>query len=1176
LADRRPTTSGREAAQEDPAISALSRLIEQSSLGAEGARLLRSRSTEDPGTDAAAEDPLTSVPSELSGKFAPIRSLPSGGEADMLLVADAAGTNLVLKLYRPGVVPSPGTWRALQTIDSPRITRLVDWGDAGDRVYEVLEYIPAGTLAALTDTGPSDRVGTEVIAEVIRQVADGLTALHEARVIHRDLKPSNILVRSWSPLELALTDFGLSRYLDHSTVFSNAGNTLAYTAPETFAGHVTPARDWWSLGMIVRELATGGPPFGDLSTEVVMLQLASRPIDCTQITDPRLRLLCRGLLTRDPGKRWGATQVRSWLAGEYPPVAESEDATPPGTAGAAWRGLCPFRGLAAYEEGDAEVFCGRDQVTTELVAALAAQLDGASRLVVTGVSGAGKSSLIRAGLLPRIAQGDLADGSQDWPRVMMTPGQGPLDELAIRLAPLCGMPVGQVRRQLADRPREAGTWLQAAMSSRAPANAAADSALPLRLVLVVDQFEDVFTQSDEAERTAFIEVLDSLAGSASGGAPAAAVVLGLRADFYARCTEYPSLALALQSSTFVVGPMTAADIRLAITQPAAIAGLTFEGGLVDVVVSDASAVSPQGNLGPGMLPLLSQAMLETWQYRTGTRLTLSGYKASGGVTHSIQRNAEAAYATLSSSQQGAARILLCRMVYIGSDGRQVRRPINLADAGLKTSGDSNDIAAALETFTHARLIVVSDASAEIVHDALLHAWPRFRQWIADDARQIQAYSELSQDASDWQESRRDSSYLYNSTRLATALSGVGDHRDLPPVTRSFLDASRHYVGRQERTRRLIIAAMTVLLITALAVSGLAVSQARLAEFQRVTALSRQVASESQSVSNPRLSALLAEAAWRISPTSEAASVMATAYARENVVTLSGQTSPVTSLAVSPNQILAVAGQDGVVHLWHIVTRQQVGPPLNGSGLGFTEVAFSPDGRILAVASGDGTIRLWDTVNERQVGPPITLAALPSGTTSPAVYIAEMAFSPDGRILATVGQSGAVLLWDVITGQLIRQFTASSPVAQVAFSPDGRILATVGQSGAVLLRDVATGQLISDFTAGSPVTQVAFSPDGTTLAIVTRNGTVGLWNTATHHQEGASLTGGGITQVAFSQNGATLALANTGSTVQLWNPAHNVSPEHLSKSICAKAGRGLTRAEWDRYIPSVSYQKYCPD
>jgi len=293
LGNPRPDTAERKAALE------FNRLIEQSSLGAEGAKLLRER-PEQPDVGAAASTSPATIPPELADRFRLVRELPAGGESDMLVVTDATGTELVLKLYRAGILPSPDTWAVLHTIDSPHVTRLVDWGDAGGRAFEVMEYVGIDTLCDLIEDTSRDNLGFDTIAEIVRQIAAGLNALHGARVIHRDLKPTNILVRSWSPLELALADFGLSRYLENATVFSAAGHTIAYTAPETFAGHVSPARDWWSLGMIVREMATGEPPFRGLSTEVVMLTLASRAIDCLKVADPRLRLLCRGLLTRNP------------------------------------------------------------------------------------------------------------------------------------------------------------------------------------------------------------------------------------------------------------------------------------------------------------------------------------------------------------------------------------------------------------------------------------------------------------------------------------------------------------------------------------------------------------------------------------------------------------------------------------------------------------------------------------------------------------------------------------------------------------------------------------------------------------------------------------------------------------------------------------------------------------
>ena len=637
LSNQRPDTAERKAALE------LNRLIEQSSLGTEGARLLRER-PEQSDDDAAAPTSSALIPPELVGRFRLVRELSSGGESDMLVVTDSAGTGLVLKLYRAGIVPNPDTWAVLHTIDSPHVARLVDWGDVGGRAFEVMEYVGTDTLSDLIENRARYEMGFDTIAEIVRQIAAGLNALHGARIIHRDLKPANILVRSRSPLELTLADFGLSRYLENTTVFSAAGHTLVYTAPETFAGHVSPARDWWSLGMIVREMATGEHPFRDLSTEVVMLTLASRPIDCLDVTDPRLRLLCRGLLTRDPAARWRATEVAGWLAGESPAVHEDSAAPRVSSKGrqqitssVTWRGQCPYRGLAPYEEHDAEVFCGRDRMIADLMGAVAGQLDRGGLMIVTGPSGAGKSSLLRAGLIPRIARGDLV-GAQGWPRVLMTPGRAPLYELAVRLAPFLRSSEVRLRELLDNRPGEVGHLLRSAIQTgTASQRERRDPARRKSLILIVDQFEEIFTLAEETERARFIEALDGLAEA--GGdprGPAAMVILGLRADFYAESAGYPRLARALQSATFLVTPMTESDIRAAIIQPAARAGLTIENGLVEVIVRDARLDGPRPELGAGVLPLLSQAMLATWQHRTGTTLTLAAYRAAGGLIHSIE------------------------------------------------------------------------------------------------------------------------------------------------------------------------------------------------------------------------------------------------------------------------------------------------------------------------------------------------------------------------------------------------------------------------------------------------------------------------------------------------------------------------------------------------------------
>jgi Tol biopolymer transport system component/transcriptional regulator with XRE-family HTH domain len=902
-----------------------------------------------------------------------------------------------------------------------------------------------------------------------------------------------------------------------------------------------------------------------------------------------------------------------------------------------WSHTCPYRGLAAFGPDEAEVFYGRERATGALLAGVAECLTGPGMLIVTGASGAGKSSLLRAGLLPALAKGTLGPGSQDWPHAQMTPGTMPLGQLAVALATLSGTNVPTARQFLAE-PENARLLAQqilvATDTTAAQPPTSNPAALPGRLVLIVDQFEEVFTACpDPAQRDAFIAALCAMAGAGPTTRSAPAIVLlSVRGDFFGHCAASAPLAEVLQTGTFVVGPLTESELRSTITGPAAAAGLLIEDGLVDNILADLRSAKTAGGFEPAVLPLLSHAMLLTWRHREGDVLTHRAYAATGGLASSVSASAEATFADLTPGQQSAARMTLRRMITIPSDGVATRRRVRLAE--LDGTSPPEDVSAALAAFTTSRLIVVSSDTAEIAHDIVLHTWPRLQSWLESDRAQIALVTQLTDAARAWEESARDPAFLYRSSRLAAVLDDLNEPA-LPTTVRAFLEASKEREAqaarasqRRRQVRAALIACLAVMAILSSYTAYVAFRQREEAERQRLLAVSGRVAFASQTLSDDSLSGLLAVAAWRIAPNDEARNSMITALAPDGAVipaaAFTSQSGAVNDVAFSPDgQTLATAGDDGAVVLWDLTDRahpRQTAVPAHtgavndlafspdGQSLATTGrdnkvllwniadrppgmaatltdsigavygLTFSPDGRSLATAGRDSTVRLWNIADPTQP----RIAATLTGDTG-AVY--GLAFSPDGRILAAGGDDATAVLWDLSDRGHPRQTATilgdTRAIYGLAFSPDGRSLATAGRDSTVLLWNIADPTrpgMVATLTGHTgAVYGVAFSPDGRILATAGDDNTVRLWNVATRRPVGQPLVGstGGIRHVAFSPGGRGLVTSGNDGRVQLWSIPNKLAPEQLIEAICDKAGRDLTPVEWTSYVPGLPYRQVCP-
>ncbi|MEU5674888.1 hypothetical protein ABZ749_32115, partial [Micromonospora sp. NPDC047753] len=862
---------------------------------------------------------------------------------------------------------------------------------------------------------------------------------------------------------------------------------------------------------------------------------------------------------------------------------------------ARWDGS-PYLGLSPFEERHAEVFYGRRELITGLLQRLAEQLDLSAPLVMIGASGAGKSSLLRAGLLPQLAAGNLEPGSEGWPRRVFTPTATPLRELAVHLADLAGLDAASVNRSLVDDPGQAALIASQILRTNR-ATASSDERARARVVMVVDQFEELFTLARErpadqgAERRMFVAALRAMAGTPVGPAdsPPGLILLAVRADFLDEIMSFPELRESVQRGPFVVGPMNEAELTAAIAGPAAEAGVTVDPALIDAVLHDLRGRASGSGFDIGVLPVLSQAMLTTWEHRGGDRLTVLEYRRAGGVADAVQTSAEEAYQRLDDQQQATARAVFTHLTVLTADGRLARRRMTLTSL-REVCGQDGQVDLVVDVFTRKRLVMASDHGVEIGHDALLSNWSRLTGWLESDRTDRTLHNELTAEADAWHARDRDQSYLYRGEKLVAATSATrrwaADPARYPVLTATetaFLQQSTRAESRRRTTRLGVRSGLAVLLIISLGATVLAIQGQRDARQQQRVATAAALLGRADTVRGnaPQLALMLEIAAHRLHHNQTTTARMLTSLLSPYAGTLVGHQGTVSAVTFSPNgRTVASSGANNRVILWDTATARRVGELRGGArvdALAFSpdgqtlaagdangsvslwqvseptqprltgtlrdqwtrlsSVVFSPDGRRLAGGDASGQTALWDVADPTR---PRRLARL-SGHTG---WVAAAAFSPNGRTLVTGDSNGTAIIWDVPGARRLGQLVGHTQVVgAVAFSPDGRRVATGGGEAMVLLWDIGDPgrpkRLLSLTGHSRPVRAVQFSPqDGRVITTVAADHTVLQWDvTDLNRPVQSTIVLGGqsnwVNAVAVSPDGQYVATPSTDSTVILW-------------------------------------------
>jgi WD40 repeat protein len=920
------------------------------------------------------------------------------------------------------------------------------------------------------------------------------------------LKPANVLLDEDNNAYLA--DFGIAKNisnpdLENLTQIDQFVGTPQYMSPEQFRSlTVSPQSDIYCLGILLYELLTGAQPFSGPTPIDLIQQHINAPMPLLAAHHSGLpeqldRVIMRAT-AKNPEDRYTDAlafykEFRQAVGGalDIPPILayRPEDDTD-------FKPANPFKGLRAFSEADAENFFGRETLVQQLLARLGEGGDLKRFLAVIGPSGSGKSSVVRAGLVPALRRGGLP-GSENWFVVDMLPGRHPFEELEASLLRIAVNPPEHLLSQLKDGNR----GLLRTVRRILPADESVE------LVLVIDQFEEVFTLvEDEAERALLLE---SLATAVLDERSRLRVVITLRADFTDRPLRYVDFGELVNHRFEFILPLTPDELERAVVNPAQRVGLKLEQGLVSTIIHDV------GNQ-PGALPLLQYALSELFERREGRLLTAKAYQEIGGVLGALGRSAENIHASLNEAEQSAARQLFLRLVTLGEGTEDTRRRVMREEIETLQGSYQAVMHKVIDIFGKARLLSFSrdpftrSPTIEVAHEAIIREWARLRAWLEENRTLIRMQRQLSNAVSEWAAAGRDESFLLTGTKLAqyegwTENSAVA----LTQQEFDFLTAGRAARDRREAEEEL--------------------RQQRELESARKLAETEASRAELQAQSAKRLrkSAVFLTVALILAVI--AAAVALGAGARNS--RLATQNEAIASTAQAA-EALALQERDQAEIARKLSTSREL------AAAAVTNLDIDPERSLLLALQGLSThysIEAEDALRSGMAASHLLLT-IPAeqGVQNWGIY-PSWDFSPDSQHIALFLGERQPEVRDVQTGEILFSLDTPNTWGSIHYTPDGSQLITYGENGRLERWDSATGEFISALSVPEDeLASVMFSHD-TTRMLTANMTTVTVWDTLTGRSlfqiPGSAET---LSSAEFSRDGSRLATISLDGTVQVWD------------------------------------------